>query len=106
MRCETQRLLRADAEESLAAECAPEESDGAILKLAIEVDEHVPARHELHFGKHTVRCEAVIREDDVLLQGFVQHSPPIRRRVVLRERYGATRPAVVLCEAGDAIRVV
>src|SRR5690606_37388241 len=68
MRGEAERLARADAQEAASAERLAKQADSAVLQRAVEVDEHVPPRHELHLGKDRVGGQAVIREDDPLAQ--------------------------------------
>ena len=54
----------ADAEEAAPAQRLVEQADGAVLQLALEVDQHVAARHQLDFGEHAVGGQAVVGEDD------------------------------------------
>ncbi len=70
-------------EKSLAAQRIPEQADRPVLQVAVEIDEHIAAGHELHFGKYTVGGQAVIRKDDVLAQRLVENGPAVRGRVVI-----------------------
>ncbi|KAG1165961.1 hypothetical protein G6F35_018475 [Rhizopus arrhizus] len=59
---ELQRLLAAQAEETTVHQRLAEQPDRAVLQVAVEVDQHVPARHQVHFGKHGVGGQAVVGE--------------------------------------------
>src|ERR1700689_1340782 len=80
---EAQGLLYADTQKALMAERLVKQPDGSVLKLAVEVDKNIAARNQLHFRKHAVRRQAVVREDDVLPKGLVKHGPAVGRRVVV-----------------------
>src|ERR1700761_3953192 len=60
MQREAKRLLGAAAEISLAAKRFAKKPDRTVLEVAIEVDEDIPARHDLHLGEDAVGGEAVI----------------------------------------------
>ncbi len=101
VRREAQRFLRADAEEALAAQRVAKQAERPVLQLAVEVDQHVPARHQLHLGEDAVGRQAVIGEHDVGAQRLVEHRAAVVRRVVVGQRRRRAGAPMVLGEAGD-----
>src|ERR1700761_310706 len=66
-----QALLGAEAEKAARRERVLEQPDRAILQVAIEIDHDVAARDQMHLGKHRIRDQTVIGEDDALAQALV-----------------------------------
>ena len=66
VRREAQRSPWRRAEKALAAQRVAEQPERAVLQLAVEVDQHVAARDQLHLGEHAVGGQAVVGEHDVL----------------------------------------
>ena len=99
-------LSRRCRESPLRQSASRKSPDRPILQLAVEVDEHVAAGHQLDFGEDAVGGEAVVRKHDVLLQGLVEDRPAVGRRVVVGEGRAGAGLAMVLGEAGDAVHVV
>src|SRR5690606_38127355 len=60
---EAEAFFGADAEEALSHERIVEEADGAVLEIAVEVDENVAAGDQVGFREDGVRHEAVIRKN-------------------------------------------
>src|SRR3569623_763700 len=102
----TQRLFRADTEETYTAQRFPEQTYRPILQLAVEINEHVAAGHQLHLREHTVGGETMVRKHDVLSKRLVEHRPAVGGSVIVGQRYARTRAVMIVGEAGDALELV
>ena len=69
----------------------------AILQRAVEVDQHVTARHELDLCEHAVGRQAVIRENHVLAQRAIERRRAVGGSVVLGAdgALGARKPMIL-----------
>ena len=65
---EAQVFLGTEPKEAPARKRVLEQPERVILQAAIEVDEDVAARDEVHFGKHRVGDQAVVGEHHVATQ--------------------------------------
>src|SRR5581483_4574282 len=63
-RGEAERLLLAQPEKTLSAQRAVHHRQRAVLERAVEVDEHVAARDQLHLGEDAVGREGVVAEEN------------------------------------------
>src|SRR6185437_3924171 len=106
MRRETQRLLGADAEKPLMAQRVAEQSERAILKFPVEIDEHVAAGDQLNLGEYAVGRETMVGKNDVVPQRLVEDDPTVSCRVVVGQRRRRTRFLVIGGEAGDPFDAV
>ena len=103
VRGEHQALPRPEREEAAPHERLGEEAERAVLQRTIEVDEHVPARHQLHLREDVVGREAVIGEDHVLAQAAVERHLAVGGGVVVGERRGPARLLVGMAHGRRAI---
>src|SRR3954470_24107792 len=79
---EPQVLLEPEAQKALAAQRPAQHAERAVLELALEVDQHVAARDELHLGERAVGRQAVIGEHDRLAQPAIERRAAVGRGVV------------------------
>src|ERR1700742_4291648 len=86
VRGKAQALLAAETEKPAPHERIAEEAERAILQRAIEIDQHIAARHQMRFEKHAVRRETMIREHDARLERLRELRRAIRRVIIVRER--------------------
>src|SRR5204863_5543602 len=93
---ELERFLAAERENSEHHERVVEQRVYAILQRLVEIDQYVSTEDDVEFAERSVRHEVVLREDDVPRQRCVEQRPVVLRGVVLRERFLAPRPQVVL----------
>ena len=63
--------------ETPVAQRLAEQPQGAVLQVALEVDEHIAARHQMDFGEHAVGGQAVVGEHHVFAQPLVEHHAAI-----------------------------
>jgi len=99
-----ERLPSSQAEEAAPAERPGEESESALLQGAVEVDENISARHDLHLREDVVRGEAVIGEDDVRSERSAKCRPSVGLGIVVGEGPLPAREAVAVGERRDAIQ--
>src|SRR5512146_314157 len=59
---EAQRLLAPERQDAEHDEAVVEQRVDAVLQLAVEIDEHVPAEHDMELAERAVGDEVVLRE--------------------------------------------
>ena len=97
-----QAFLRTDAEKSAPNQRVAEQSDDAILQFAIEIDQDVATRDQMHFAECCVGHEAMVGKDGALAEGLVEHGPVVIRGIVIGQRRVSARQPVVFREEPDA----
>ena len=97
-----QAFLRADAEKPAPDQRVAKQSDDAILQFAIEIDQHVAARNQMHLAERGIGHEAMVGKDGALAQGLVEHGPVVIRGIVIGQRRVSARQSVVFREEPDA----
>src|SRR5690606_10676728 len=70
-------LGRAEEEEPVRQERVVEDLQDAIFRLGAEVDQHVPAAHEVQLREWRIAHEIVLGEEADLLNGGPHHQPAL-----------------------------
>ena len=59
----TQRFMGTQPQEAATGQCLGEQAKGAILQRVVEIDQHVAARYQVHFGKDLVGGQVMFGKD-------------------------------------------
>ncbi len=78
-----QAFLGAQSQKSLSGERFLEKAKRSILQIVVEINQNISTRYQVHFGKDGICYQAVIRENDLPPEAFVQRGPAIGSLIIV-----------------------